>query len=69
MISSQVDIENVTNGLPKYIYKQLTQMISTENAIKIAEYIISQKTEVNLSDNYRRSGGYLFDYSFKVFYK
>ena len=30
-------------------------MVSTENAIKIAKYIISQKTEVNLSDNYRKS--------------
>jgi integrase/recombinase XerD len=55
MISSQVDIENVTNGLPKYIHKQLTHTISTENATKIAKYIISQKTEVNLSDNYRKS--------------
>jgi hypothetical protein len=55
MISSQVDIENVTNGLPKYIHKQLTHTISTENATKIAKNIISQKTEVNLSDNYRKS--------------
>ena len=30
-------------------------MVSPENAIKIAKYIKSQKTEVNLSDNYRKS--------------
>jgi integrase/recombinase XerD len=49
------DIEIVTNGLPKFIHKQLTQLVSTENAIKIAGYIKSQKTEANLSDSYRQS--------------
>jgi hypothetical protein len=55
MQSSDHDIKDVTNGLPKYIHRQLTQMISTENAIKIVKYIQYQKTEINLSDNYRRS--------------
>lgn len=55
MQSSDHNIKDVTNDLPKYIHRQLTQMISTENAIKIAKYIQCQKTEINLSDNYRRS--------------
>ena len=48
------DIEVVTNGFHKYIHKQFTQMISIENAIKIAKYIQYQKSE-NLSDGYRRT--------------
>lgn len=46
-------IEHVTNGLPKFAYKQLTQQISRENAVIIVEFIKCQKTEVNLSDTYK----------------
>jgi integrase len=47
------DIEVVTNGFHKYIHKQFTEMISRENAVKIAKYIQDHKSE-NLSDGYRR---------------
>ena len=43
-------INHITNGLPKFAYKQLTEQISTENAVTIIEFIKSQKTESNLSD-------------------
>jgi integrase/recombinase XerD len=47
--------ENVTEGLHKYVYKQLTQKVSPDNAASIVEYIQCQKTEINLSDSYRRT--------------
>lgn len=43
-------INRNTNGLPRFVYKQLTQQISTENAVTIIEFIKCQKTESNLSD-------------------
>ena len=43
-------INHLTNGLPKFAYKQLTEQISTENAVTIIEFIKCQKTESNLSD-------------------
>ena len=46
-------IELVTNGLPKFAYKQLTQQISTENAATITKFIKCQKTEINSSDGYK----------------
>ena len=46
-------IKLVTNGLPKFAYKQLTQQISTENAVTIIEFIKCQKTEINPSDSYK----------------
>ena len=46
-------IELVTNGLPKFAYKQLTQQISTENAVTIIEFIKCLKTEINPSDGYK----------------
>jgi integrase/recombinase XerD len=46
-------IELVTNDLPNFVYKQLTQQISTENAITIIEFIKCQKTEINPSDGYK----------------
>ena len=46
-------IENITNGLPKFAYKQLTQQISRENAVTIIEFIKYQKTEINPSDAYK----------------
>jgi hypothetical protein len=53
LIESIKHITNVTNGLPKFAYKQLTQQISTENAVTIIEFIKCQKTEINLSDTYK----------------
>jgi integrase/recombinase XerD len=46
-------INHNINGLPRSIYKQLTQQISTENAVTIVEFIECQKTESNLSDTYK----------------
>ncbi len=43
-------INRITNGLPRFVYNQLTQQISTENAVTIIELIKCQKTESNLSD-------------------
>jgi integrase len=45
------NIEHVTPGLQRFVYKQLTQQILTDNAITITEYIKRQKTEINLSDS------------------
>jgi hypothetical protein len=46
-------INQNTNGLPKFAYKQLIQQISTENAVTIIEFIKCQKTEINPSDSYK----------------
>jgi hypothetical protein len=45
----------VTEGLHKYIYRELTEEVSTENAITIANFILAQKTEINLADTYRKT--------------
>lgn len=56
---NQVDtvksIEQVTEGLHRYVFKQLSQLVTIENAAIIAEYIKCQKTEINLSDKYRHT--------------
>jgi hypothetical protein len=46
-------IDFATAGLFPSIYRGLTQNISPENALNIAEYILAMKTETNLSDAYR----------------
>lgn len=46
-------IEFITAGLQPFIYKNMIQNISSENALKIAEYILAMKTETNISDAYR----------------
>lgn len=46
-------LHTVTTGLQKYVYKQLTEQVSKENSVTIADYILAQKTEVNLADTYR----------------
>ena len=46
-------IRNITSGLHKFVYKQLTEQISTENADIIVKYVQYQKTEINLSDTYK----------------
>jgi hypothetical protein len=45
----------VTEGVHKYIYRELTDEVSTENAITIANFILAQKTEINLADTYRKT--------------
>jgi hypothetical protein len=48
-------IERVTEGLSKYARKQLIDLfaLSPDNALTIVNYILTQKTEVNISDTYR----------------
>jgi integrase/recombinase XerD len=46
-------IEAAIVGLPRE-YSKLLNNISNNNALIIANYIISMKTEINLSDNYRK---------------
>ena len=45
--------ESITNGLPTFASKQITEQISTENAGIIIEFIKCQKTESNISDGYK----------------
>jgi hypothetical protein len=47
-------IELVTAGLHYFIYKDLTQNVSPENALTVSEYILTMKNEINISDNYRK---------------
>jgi integrase/recombinase XerD len=46
-------IEEAAAGLPAYFAKQLHNMTEA-NAATIVKYIAAMKSEVNLSDNYRR---------------
>ena len=46
-------IQDVTAGIIPY-FQKLLYKISKENAWTIANYIISMRTEMNLTDNYRR---------------
>ena len=46
-------VDFATAGLLPFIYKDLTQNVSSENALNIAEYVLVMKTEINLSDMYR----------------
>ena len=46
-------IEAAIAGLPRE-YSKLLYKIPKDNALKIADYIISLKIEINLSDNYRK---------------
>ncbi|MDQ6666886.1 MAG: hypothetical protein M3Y53_01515, partial [Thermoproteota archaeon] len=51
-------LENATEGLSNDCFNWLYEKVakfSKENAAVIANYIMSMKTEINLSDNYRRS--------------
>jgi hypothetical protein len=52
-VNSKNKLHIVTAGLQNYIYKQLVEQISKENCITIADYILMQKTEVNLANTYR----------------
>ncbi|MGC2382166.1 MAG: hypothetical protein WA631_03540, partial [Nitrososphaeraceae archaeon] len=46
-------IENATEGLKSDCYK-LFYKVSYDNALTIADYILSMKSEINPADNYRR---------------
>jgi integrase len=48
-------IENATDGLYNYYHKLLSEQVPKDNATIIANYIMTMKTEVNLSDAYRKS--------------
>jgi len=54
---SERKIENGTDGLNHDCFNCLEKVASNnkDNVIVIANYIMSMKTETNLSDNYRRS--------------
>jgi hypothetical protein len=41
-----------TAGLQSFIFKDITQNISPENAL-IVEYVLAMKIEINISDSYR----------------
>jgi integrase/recombinase XerD len=43
--------DHITNGLPRFLNKQLTQQISKENGVIILEFIQCQKTESNILNN------------------
>ena len=47
-------VELITAGIPAYYAKSLKK-ITQGNALIICDYITSMNTEINLSDNYRRS--------------
>ena len=48
-------LELAIEGLEPHILEHLKTKISPNNALAIANYILSMKTETSLSDNYRRS--------------
>jgi len=47
-------LENATEGLTREYHNQFNKL-SKEDALALVDYIISLKTEVNPSDNYRKS--------------
>jgi hypothetical protein len=47
-------LELATEGLEPHLLEHLKTKISPNNALTIAKYIVSMKTETSLSDNYRR---------------
>ncbi len=46
-------IDAAAAGLRPSYYRMLNSVLPHENAMTIAKYIVSMKTEVNLSDHYR----------------
>src|SRR5437868_4579624 len=46
-------IDLVTEGLSRYLRKQLMEQVSIDNSAIISDYALIQKTEMNLSVNYR----------------
>jgi hypothetical protein len=47
-------VDLVTAGLQAGYAKRLKNEVSQDNALTICNYIMSMKTEINLSDNYRK---------------
>lgn len=54
IVNLEKEIDDITNGLNKAWSKNLREGLSFENAEVICNYIISMRTEINPSDNYRR---------------
>jgi hypothetical protein len=54
-----IKIEKATAGLIPYYSRRLLEEISKENALTIAKYILAMKTEIDLSDHYRKDVIYL----------
>ena len=52
-IALEIKVENAIAGLRPFFLKVLRN-ISNGNALTIADYILTMKTETNLSDNYRK---------------
>jgi hypothetical protein len=52
-IALEIKVENAIAGLRPFFLKVLRN-ISNGNALTIAYYILTMKTETNLSDNYRK---------------
>ncbi len=46
-------IDLVTQGLNRYLRKQLKEQVSIQNSVIISDYALIQKTVLNLSENYR----------------
>ena len=48
-------LELATESLAEYVHRQLTDLsgLSLENALTIVNYVLTQKTEVNIADTYR----------------
>jgi hypothetical protein len=54
-------LETVTEGLTRE-YRNLFNILSKEDALTLMDYVISLKTEINPSDNYRKSVIKIIDY-------
>ncbi len=50
-VNGKIDL--ATAGLPSFIFKDITQNVSPENALNIVEYVLAMKIETNISDSYR----------------
>ena len=53
VINRKIDL--ATTGLHSFIHRDLTQNMSSENALTMSEYILVLKNEINISDSYRES--------------
>jgi integrase len=51
IVNRKIDL--ATAGLYSFIFKDITQNVSSENALNIVEYVIAMKIETNISDSYR----------------
>ena len=48
------NLELATEGLEPYFLEHLKTKLSQENALTISKYILSMRSETNISDNHRR---------------